>query len=74
MNRFGPIGRLGRYTATHFRTVAIAWALVALVLGFFAPKVEHGALRAPAGRPPARESVAARKAVDRTSRGCPRAR
>ena len=27
---YGPIGRLGRYTATHFRTVAIAWALVAV--------------------------------------------
>ncbi|HST34658.1 MAG TPA: MMPL family transporter [Solirubrobacteraceae bacterium] len=36
----GPIGRLGRYTATHLRTVLIGWALVALVLGFFAPKVE----------------------------------
>src|ERR1035437_6968153 len=36
----GPIGRLGRYTATHFRTVLAGWLLVALVLGFFAPKVE----------------------------------
>jgi hypothetical protein len=36
----GPIGRLGRYTATHFRTVLIGWAVVAVVLGFFAPKVE----------------------------------
>ena len=33
MRRYGPIGRLGRYTATNFRTVAITWALVAVVLG-----------------------------------------
>ena len=25
----GPIGRLGRYTATHFRTVLVGWLLVA---------------------------------------------
>ena len=36
----GPVGRVGRYTATHFRQVLAAWVLVALVLGFFAPRVE----------------------------------
>lgn len=36
----GPIGRLGRYTATHFRVVLVAWLVVALGLGFLAPKVE----------------------------------
>ena len=36
----GPIGRLGRYTATHFRVVVAGWLLVAIGLGFFAPKVE----------------------------------
>ena len=40
MTRVGPVGRLGRYTATHFRVVLIAWLLVAVVLGFFAPRVE----------------------------------
>src|SRR5262249_59195198 len=30
----GAIGRLGRYTATHFRTVLTAWVLVARVLEF----------------------------------------
>ena len=50
--KVGPIGRLGHYTATHFRVVLTAWLLIALVLGFFAPRVET-ALRAPAGRPPA---------------------
>ena len=49
----GPIGRLGRFTATHFRVVAIAWLIVAVGLGFFAPRVETRC-RAPAGRPPAR--------------------
>ena len=38
--RVGPIGRLGRYTATHFRAVLVAWAVVAVGLGFFAPRVE----------------------------------
>jgi RND superfamily putative drug exporter len=37
----GALGRLGRYTATHFRSVLAAWLLVAVVLGFFAPKVEQ---------------------------------
>ena len=38
--RSGPIGRLGRYAATNARTVFIAWAIVAVALGFFAPRVE----------------------------------
>ena len=38
--KVGPIGRLGRYTATHFRVVLIAWLLIAVMLGFFAPRVE----------------------------------
>ncbi|MGO9907877.1 MAG: hypothetical protein ACLP4R_23475 [Solirubrobacteraceae bacterium] len=36
----GPIGRIGRYTATHFRLVLIGWLIVAIGLGFFAPRVE----------------------------------
>ena len=36
----GPIGRLGRWAAAHVRVVAIAWAVVALALAAFAPKVE----------------------------------
>lgn len=38
---YGPIGRLGRYTATNFRLVAIIWLVIAVGLGFFAPRVEH---------------------------------
>jgi putative drug exporter of the RND superfamily len=36
----GPLGRLGRFTADHVRIVALSWAIVAIVLGAFAPKVE----------------------------------
>ena len=63
MTNVGPIGRLGHYTATHFRTVAIAWGLVAVVLGFFAPKVEH-ALSGAGWEATGSESVSARKVVD----------
>ena len=65
---YGPIGRLGRYTATHFRTVAIAWALVAVVLGVFAPRVET-ALSGAGWEATGSESVAARKAIDRNFQG-----
>jgi len=36
----GPIGRLGRFAADHVRAVSIAWALIAVALAVFAPKVE----------------------------------
>ena len=36
----GPLGRLGRFTADHVRIVALSWAIVAIALGVFAPKVE----------------------------------
>ena len=65
---YGPIGRLGRYTATHFRTVAIAWALVAVVLGVFAPRVET-ALSGAGWEATGSESVAARKAIDKNFQG-----
>jgi len=38
--RFGPLGRLGRWTATHGRAVGLAWLAVIGVLALFAPKVE----------------------------------
>ncbi|HEX5984560.1 MAG TPA: MMPL family transporter, partial [Solirubrobacterales bacterium] len=40
MKALGPIGRLGRFAATHRRAVFVAWAVVALGLGFFAPRAE----------------------------------
>ena len=36
----GPIGRLGGFAADHARAIAVAWAIAALVLAAFAPKVE----------------------------------
>jgi RND superfamily putative drug exporter len=38
--RVGPIGQLGGWTADHVRAVAIAWAVAALALAAYAPKVE----------------------------------
>jgi RND superfamily putative drug exporter len=63
MTAYGPIGRLGRYTATHFRTVAIGWLVLAIGLGFFAPKVET-ALSGAGWEATGSESVAAREAID----------
>ena len=40
MTQLGPIGRLGRWTATHFRVVLAAWLVVAVGLGVLAPRVE----------------------------------
>ncbi len=37
----GPIGRLGRWASTHAGIVFAAWAVLAVGLGFFAPRVEH---------------------------------
>jgi RND superfamily putative drug exporter len=64
----GPIGRLGRYTATHFRTVLAVWLLVALVLGFFAPRVEK-ALSGAGWEASGSQSVQARKLVERDFAG-----
>jgi RND superfamily putative drug exporter len=64
----GPIGRLGRYTATHFRTVLAAWLLVALVLGFFAPRVET-ALSGAGWEVSGSQSAQARKLMERDFHG-----
>ena len=42
MTDVGPVGRLGYWTATHFRAVAISWLVIALGLGFV--HVEAGPL------------------------------
>ncbi len=68
MSAVGPIGRLGRYTATHFRRVLIAWALVAIVLGFFAPRVET-ALSGAGWETTGSQSVQARHSIDQSFRG-----
>jgi len=68
VSNVGPIGRLGRYTATHFRIVLAAWVLVAVGLGVFAPKVEH-ALSGAGWEASGSESVKARELVDRNFGG-----
>ena len=64
----GLIGRLGRYTATHFRIVLIAWLLIAVVLGFFAPRVET-ALSGAGWEATGSQSVQARQLIDRSFHG-----
>lgn len=68
MDRLGPLGRLGRWTATHVRAVALAWVALVLVLGFFAPRVEH-ALSGAGWEATGSESVAARAQLDESFRG-----
>ena len=68
MTSVGPVGRLGRYTATHFRTVLIAWAIVAVALGFLAPRVEH-ALSGAGWETTGSQSVQARQLIDQNFRG-----
>ncbi|MGB0091027.1 MAG: MMPL family transporter [Solirubrobacteraceae bacterium] len=68
MIRVGPVGRLGRYTATHFRVVLIGWLLIAVVLGFFAPRVES-ALSGAGWETTGSQSVQARQLIDRNFHG-----
>src|SRR6266511_1372223 len=58
----GPIGRLGAWTAGHVRAVAVSWAVVAVALGFFAPKVES-ALSGAGWQANGSESVRARSLI-----------
>ena len=68
MSNLGPIGRLGRYTATHFKLVAVAWLMIAVGLGVFAPKVEH-ALSGAGWEATGSESVETRELLDRNFDG-----
>jgi RND superfamily putative drug exporter len=64
----GPIGRLGSWTADHVRTVTIAWAVVAVALAVFAPKVET-ALSGAGWQANGSESVRTRALVERNFAG-----
>ncbi len=68
MTQVGPIGRLGRYTATHFRAVIIGWALIAVGLGVLAPRVET-ALSGAGWETTGSQSVEARKLIDKNFAG-----
>jgi RND superfamily putative drug exporter len=63
-DRVGPVGRLGRFTAAHFRGVMITWVLIAVALGFFAPRVES-ALSGAGWQASGSQSVRARAVIDR---------
>ncbi len=67
-DRYGPIGRLGGWMARHFGIVAIAWAVVAIGLGFFAPRVET-ALSGAGWEATGSESVKARDQIDKNFAG-----
>lgn len=68
MNTYGPIGRLGRWAATHRRPVFAIWAILTIVLGLFAPRVEH-ALSGAGWEATGSESVEARQIIDREFNG-----
>ena len=68
MTALGPIGRLGRWTTTHFRIVAAGWVVVALGLGILAPRVET-ALSGAGWHATGSESVEAREQIDRDFAG-----
>jgi RND superfamily putative drug exporter len=64
----GPIGRLGHYMATHFRAVLAGWLVVAVVLGFFAPRVEN-ALSGAGWQASGSQSVAAQQLIAKDFHG-----
>jgi len=68
MPRVGPVGRLGRYTATHFKVVLTGWLVLAVVLGFFAPRVET-ALSGAGWEASGAQSVQARQLIAKDFRG-----
>ncbi len=60
----GPIGHLGRITAVHVRGVVLAWIMIAVAFGAFAPRVET-ALSGAGWQANGSESVAARGIIQR---------
>jgi putative drug exporter of the RND superfamily len=64
----GPIGKLGRWTATHVRIVVAAWVVVAVGLGVLAPRAEQ-ALSGAGWEATGSESVHARQQIDRNFNG-----
>jgi RND superfamily putative drug exporter len=68
LSAYGPLGRLGAWTAGHFKLVVLIWVAIAVGLGALAPKAEH-ALSGAGWEANGSESVAARKAVDASFAG-----
>jgi RND superfamily putative drug exporter len=68
MSRVGPVGRLGLYTASHFKVVLAGWLAVAVVLGVFAPRVET-ALSGAGWEASGSQSVQARQLINKDFHG-----
>src|SRR4051812_26238503 len=68
ITRAGPLGRLGRWAATHVRVVVAAWAVGIVGLGTLAPHAEQ-ALSGAGWGAGGWESVGARQPVDDTFGG-----
>ena len=64
----GLIGRLGRWAASHARLVAVVWVVLAVALGFLAPRVET-ALSGAGWEASGSDSVAARSLIQREFAG-----
>lgn len=62
MSSLGPIGRLGGWTARHFKAVVLVWIAIAIGFGVFAPRAEH-ALSGAGWEATGSESVQARALV-----------
>ena len=58
-----PLARMGRWAHSHRKAVIIAWAVLAIGLGVFAPKLEH-ALSGAMWEVNGSESLAARDIID----------
>jgi RND superfamily putative drug exporter len=67
-SRPGPFARLGRWAATHFRRILIAWLLVVAVFGIFAVHVEN-ALAGAGWQASNSQSVAARAIIEKDFSG-----
>ena len=68
MTALGPIGRLGRFAASHRRAVFAAWVVIAVGLGFFAPRIET-ALSGAGWQDNGSDSVKVREQLDRSFGG-----
>jgi RND superfamily putative drug exporter len=68
VGRPSPFARLGRWAATHFRRVLIAWLLVVVVFGIFAVHVES-ALAGAGWQASNSQSVAARAVIQKDFAG-----
>src|SRR3954469_18743639 len=66
--QLGAVGKLGRWTAGHFRIVAAVWVVVALSLGALAPRAEN-ALSGAGWEATGSESVQARDLIDKNFDG-----